>query len=240
MDVDRGDAATAVRVLGVDPGTRFVGFGILDMKSSRGSTLVDAGVVRLTSESMAPRLEKTFREMTALIEKFRPTVLAIEEVFHGKNFQSALKLGQARGVVILAAAMTGLEVHEYSTRLVKKSVTGNGNAEKDQVQSMMVRILALEQAPEPMDVTDALAVAFCHGQRIWRDSKLGAAGSRDKMGAFKNSGRGGKSFQDRLREAKQDYRQRASTSSVDQGFLNHLLKSGKAVEIPKAKKKKST
>lgn len=164
-----------VRVLGVDPGTRLVGLAVLDIDRAGGSTLVHAEVVRLATAKMESRLEKIFARVGEVIQHHTPAVLAIEEVFHGRNFQSILKVGQARGVVILAGQIAGLDVHEYSTRLVKKSATGNGNADKSQVQSMMIRLLSLKSLPETLDVSDAMAVAFCHGQRLWREAQFGPA-----------------------------------------------------------------
>jgi crossover junction endodeoxyribonuclease RuvC len=116
-----------------------------------------------------------FEELGELLRRERPEVLAVETVFHGKSFDSVLKVGEARGVVLLAGALQGMEVHEYTPAMVKKTVTGNGRASKEQVQRMMARLLELERLPGPVDVTDALALAFCHGQRLWRQ-QLEASG----------------------------------------------------------------
>src|SRR2546427_8435029 len=158
----------AIRVLGVDPGTRVLGFGVLDVDKRSAPKVVAHGALRLPQSPLAARLELIFREMRAIILAHAPQVLALEEVFYGKNFQSVLKVGEARGVVVLAAQIFGLEIREYSPALIKKSATGNGNAGKAQVQKMMQRVLGLKEAPEPPDAADALAAAFCHGQRIWR------------------------------------------------------------------------
>ena len=162
----------ALRVLGVDPGTRYVGYGVVDLHSPQQARLIHCDVLRLTASSQAARLERIYRHMIAQMETYSPQVLAIEDIFHGKNFKSVLKLGQARGVIILAAQMAGIEISEYSPRLVKKSVTGNGNADKSQVQRMVARILGLKELLEPQDITDALAVAFCHGRRAWTGALL--------------------------------------------------------------------
>ena len=110
-----------MRVLGVDPGTRVLGYGILDVERGREPSLVHSGVVRLPAKPLSFRLETIFREMRDLIARYVPRVLAIEEVFHGKNFQSVLKVGEARGVVVLAAQMSGLEIEEYAPAVIKRA-----------------------------------------------------------------------------------------------------------------------
>ena len=157
-----------IRVLGIDPGTRILGHGILDVGPGSKVALVECGAVRLPARPLSVRLEKIYQEVREIIAQHKPGVLAIEDVFHGKNFQSVLKVGEARGVVVLAAQMAGLEIQEYSPAVIKKAATGNGNADKTQVQGMMERLLGVEGFSGPVDVTDALAVAFCHGQRAWR------------------------------------------------------------------------
>ena len=157
-----------VRVLGIDPGTRVVGFGILDLEPGGQPTLVAQGALRLPVAPLSTRLATIFNELRIVIAEHQPQVLSIEKVFYGKNFQSVLKVGEARGVVMLAAELDGLEICEYTPTMIKKAATGKGNAGKTQVQSMMGRVLGLDQVLEPMDVTDALAAAFCHGQRMWR------------------------------------------------------------------------
>jgi crossover junction endodeoxyribonuclease RuvC len=169
---------TKVRVLGIDPGTRVVGFGILDLEAGGKPALVAQGAIRLPATPLAARLAKIYSELRGIIAKHQPHVLSIEGVFHGKNFQSVLKVGEARGVVVLAAQLEGLEICEYTPAMIKKAATGKGNAGKPQVQRMMGRILGLETAPEPADVTDALAAAFCHGQRMWRRRLNVDAGKR--------------------------------------------------------------
>lgn len=173
----------SVRVLGIDPGTRVVGFGVLE-QAATGKTLVVAhGVVRLAPSPMCVRLAQLFRALEELITAHHPSVLAIERVFHGKNFQSILKVGEARGVVALAGQLGGCEVREYTPAMVKKVVAGNGNASKLQVQRMVVRLLELAVAPEPFDATDALAIAHCHVLKSrWRE-RLDAAGASSAAGA---------------------------------------------------------
>lgn len=169
----RSGGPETIRVLGVDPGTRYVGYGIVDLTGARQARLIDCDVLRLGSGTTAAKLEAIYRHVSARIEEHRPRVLAIEDVFHGKNFKSVLKVGQARGVIILAAQMAGLEISEYPPRLVKKSVTGNGNADKSQVGRMVTRILGREEPFEREDVTDAIAAAICHGRRAWTGRLVG-------------------------------------------------------------------
>jgi len=156
------------RVLGIDPGTRVVGYGIIDAHPG-APRAVAHGAIRLPGAPIAARLETIFREVRTLVDRYRPQVLAIEEVFQGKNFQSVLKVGEARGVVILAAQLAGLEIEEYAPARIKKAATGNGNAAKVQVEGMMTRMLRIGAASSS-DETDALAVAYCHAQRLGRPS----------------------------------------------------------------------
>ena len=171
-----------LRVLGVDPGIRCVGYGIVDLTGAQEARLIECDAVRLAPSSTPARLEVIYRRLSRVMEKHRPQVLAIEDVFHGKSFRSVLKVGQARGVIILAAQIAGIEISEYAPRLVKKSVTGNGNADKSQVQRMVARILGLDELLEPNDITDAIAVAFCHGRRAWRDRLLGTEVANNLLG----------------------------------------------------------
>jgi crossover junction endodeoxyribonuclease RuvC len=158
----------SLRVLGIDPGTLVVGYGVIEAGTGRRPETIARGALRLPSRPLAARLEMIFRETGRLIAAHRPRVLAIEEVFHGKNFQSVLKLGEARGVVILAAEIAGLEIREYSPALIKKAAAGNGNATKAQVAAMMQRILGLKEPFASPDEADALAAAYCHSTRLWR------------------------------------------------------------------------
>jgi len=145
-----------------------VGYGIID--AARGAPRAVAhGAIRLPRAAIAARLETIFREIRALVDRYRPDVLAIEEVFQGKNFQSVLKVGEARGVVILAAQLAGIEIREYAPARIKKAATGNGNAAKVQVEGMMTRILRIG-AVGTADETDALAVAYCCAQGLGRAS----------------------------------------------------------------------
>lgn len=151
-----------MRVLGVDCGSVVTGVGIIEA-NGRGYRLLHYGAIRpVASHSFPSRLAHIYRELAALVERFHPHSVALEQVFQARNVKSALQLSQVRGVVQLAAALAGLPVREYSALTVKKSVVGYGQAEKHQVQRMVQRLLGLASAPEPQDASDALAVALCH------------------------------------------------------------------------------
>ncbi|HTR80856.1 MAG TPA: crossover junction endodeoxyribonuclease RuvC [Bacteroidota bacterium] len=155
-------------ILGVDPGTLITGYGVVKAKGTSVSVL-DVGVIASrASESMPLRLRRIYAELCKVIEKFHPDELAIETAFYSKNAQSALKIGQARGVLILAGVNFEVPITEYSPREIKKSVVGNGAASKEQVQFMMKNLLHLAVIPKHFDATDALAVAVCHSHRILR------------------------------------------------------------------------
>jgi crossover junction endodeoxyribonuclease RuvC len=163
---------TATRILGIDPGTRTLGYGVLEVDGGAARRAVDAGALRLPG-SIPERLERIFVEIRRLSALHAPRVLALERVFHGRNVQSIFKLGEARGVVLLAGRLEGLEIHEFTPAEVKKTVTGNGNADKTQVQRMVARVLGLAELPEPTDVSDALAVAFSCAEALWKAERLG-------------------------------------------------------------------
>jgi crossover junction endodeoxyribonuclease RuvC len=152
-------------ILGVDPGTLVTGYGILETKD-RNIVVLACGAISNSSTTVMPRrLKLIFDTLCTVIEKFHPDEFALETAFYGKNAQSALKLGHARGVAMLAGITHNIETHEYSPREVKKAIVGNGTASKEQVQYMVKSLLQLKEAPTPYDVTDALAVALCHMQR---------------------------------------------------------------------------
>lgn len=161
-----------VRVLGIDPGSRATGWGIID-GDGRHSVHVASGVLKLGDGDLGPRLRLIFEGITRLIVEFRPTEIAIERVFVARNADSALKLGQARGAAICAALADGLPLAEYAPREVKLAVVGTGAASKEQVQHMMRIILKLD-APPQADQADALAVAICHAH----SRTLAAVGAR--------------------------------------------------------------
>ncbi len=155
-----------MRVLGVDPGSVTLGYGVLDVKGDTYE-VVDFGCLRLSSkESFPGRLKKIYEEVSRVIERYQPDEFAIEDLFFAHNAKAALKMGHARGVAILAAVNHALPTSEYSPREIKQSVVGNGAASKQQVQSMVCHLLHLAEAPEPLDASDALAVALCHLHRM--------------------------------------------------------------------------
>lgn len=152
-----------MRVLGIDCGGEYTGFGVVEMDSLAKLMCVSCGAIKLSPrEPLAHRLAQIYEQLGALIRAHRPDEVAIEEIFYALNVKSALKLGQVRGVAMLAAASAGLEVAEYSPLTIKSSVVGYGRAEKQQVQHMVTRLLGLTEPPEPMDASDALAIAICH------------------------------------------------------------------------------
>jgi crossover junction endodeoxyribonuclease RuvC len=155
-------------ILGVDPGTLFTGYGIIEKKDGR-VLLLDVGVIKNPSKSSMPlRLRKIYTSLCTVIQQFHPDEFAIETAFYSNNAQSALKIGQARGVAILAGANFEIPVTEYSPREVKKAVVGSGAASKRQVQYMVMKLFHLQDPPKPLDATDAIAVAMCHSNRISR------------------------------------------------------------------------
>lgn len=152
-------------VVGVDPGSRITGWGVVEQHCGKIS-YVASGVVRADGRaSVAERLLAVKRGLTEVINTFHPDALAIEDVFMAKNPKSMLTLGEARGMALLAAAEVGIPVFEYSTREIKMSVVGTGGAHKSQVASMVSRLLRLDHVPTTEDETDAVAVAFCHAVR---------------------------------------------------------------------------
>jgi crossover junction endodeoxyribonuclease RuvC len=151
-----------MRVLGIDPGSTVTGFGIVE-QCDDGYTHVDSGVVRTRANNpLAGRLYRLHEGIVEVIREGRPDAVAIEDVFVARNSRAALVLGQARGVVLLAAAQAGLPVCDYAPRQVKQALVGYGQADKAQVAEMVRRLLALPAPPAPVDASDALAIALCH------------------------------------------------------------------------------
>ena len=149
-------------ILGIDPGTLITGYGIIECSGS-SFALKEMGVLKQSGKKdNYIRLQQIYKKVENLIIKYQPTEFAIEAPFFGKNVQSMLKLGRAQGVAIAAAIGAGLPVTEYSPKKVKQSITGNGNADKEQVWKMLQRLLSLKETPQYFDATDALAVAVCH------------------------------------------------------------------------------
>jgi crossover junction endodeoxyribonuclease RuvC len=158
-----------IRVIGIDPGSRRTGYGIIDVS---GATIsyVTSGIIRLPEGLLPERLQLIFDGLSQLIQEYKPEVMSIEDVFFSINPKGALKLGQARGAAILAGTNAKLSVSEYSPRSVKSAVVGTGAADKKQVQMMVTSLLKLPSAPSE-DAADALAVAICHGHSM-RSQKL--------------------------------------------------------------------
>lgn len=149
-------------ILGIDPGTLVMGYGIIHVQNSGIKTL-GIGVIKLEKlDDHALRLKKIFERTIGIIEEYKPDELAIEAPFFGKNVQSMLKLGRAQGVAIAAALSKGIPITEYSPKKIKMSITGNGNASKEQVAAMLVQILGIEKDNKYLDATDALGAALCH------------------------------------------------------------------------------
>jgi crossover junction endodeoxyribonuclease RuvC len=150
-----------MKVLGIDPGSNITGYGVIE-KGPKGLTGKAFGEIKaLRGGTFSGRLLKIHREMVELIDNHEPDAVAMEEIFYGKNVQSLIKQGHARGVAILAAAQRGIPIFEYSPTQIKQAVVGYGQAEKSQVQSMVKIILGLSQTPS-LDASDALAIAICH------------------------------------------------------------------------------
>jgi crossover junction endodeoxyribonuclease RuvC len=149
-------------ILGLDPGTNVMGYGIIETKGSK-LKLIQFGVIHLSKlESHELRLKKIFDRVLNLIDEYNPDEVALEAPFYGKNVQSMLKLGRAQGVAMSAALFRGIPITEYAPKKVKQSVTGKGNASKEQVAAMLMTLLKFKETPKLLDATDALAVALCH------------------------------------------------------------------------------
>jgi crossover junction endodeoxyribonuclease RuvC len=151
-----------MRVLGIDPGTVATGYGLVERRGDTLHALTFGAITTQAGLPFAQRLLHIYRELRTLLTRTRPDCAAVEAVFFARNVQSALRLGQARGVALLALAEEAIEIHEYSALEVKQAVTSYGRAEKAQVQEMVRLLLGLAEAPSPIDAADALAVAICH------------------------------------------------------------------------------
>ena len=149
-------------ILGIDPGTTVLGYGLVQVVQGKIS-LVNFGVVQLHKLGNHPdKLKRILDRLNGLIEEFKPSEMAIEAPFFGKNVQSMLKLGRAQGVAIAACLNRDIPFEEYSPRRIKQSITGNGNASKEQVAAMLQKVLNFNELPKYLDATDGLAVAVCH------------------------------------------------------------------------------
>ncbi len=160
-------------ILGIDPGTAVTGFGVIESSANQKYRCVEYGTIRSKArEPMTDRLKKIYDGVVEIIQIHQPDLMALEDVFYGQNIQAALKLGQARGVVIVAGLNAGLPVTTFAAREVKQSLTGYGAASKEQVQRMVREVLGLHDVISPLDASDALAIALCHAQRWWTEQKL--------------------------------------------------------------------
>ncbi len=150
-----------MKILGIDPGTRTTGYGVVE-KGPRGTRSIAYGEIKMRrGDILSVVLKKIYDQLIEIITEYAPDVMALEDIFYGKNVKSLIKLGQARGVIILAASHSNTPLYEYTPLEVKKAIVGYGRAEKTQVQHMVRVILSLPEAP-PLDASDALAIAICH------------------------------------------------------------------------------
>jgi crossover junction endodeoxyribonuclease RuvC len=161
-------------ILGIDPGSRKTGFGLIEAEGSR-TRYITSGIIRLPDKSLPERLKVIFESISQIVAEYHPDEMAIEDVFFARDPRAALKLGQARGAAIVAGATAGLVVSEYAARAVKQSVVGSGAASKEQVQHMVKQLLKLPGVPAE-DAADGLAVALCHAQTLRTVSKIAPNG----------------------------------------------------------------
>lgn len=152
-----------MRILGIDPGTGILGFGVIDAEPGGKAKLIDGGVIRTPAhQPLDERLIEIYRHIASEIAKTKPTVMAIEKLFFAQNVTTAMSVSHARGVVMLAGKLAGLEIAEYTPLQIKQALTGYGRADKKQMQEMVRVILGLKEIPKPDDCADALATAICH------------------------------------------------------------------------------
>lgn len=167
-------------ILGIDPGTIIMGYGLIHIKGNKPE-LISTGVIKLEKlDDHALRLHKIFERTIGIIEEYKPDELAIEAPFFGKNVQSMLKLGRAQGVAIAAALSKNIPITEYSPKKIKMSITGNGNASKEQVAAMLQQLLKFKNTSQHLDATDALGAAMCH---YFQNSK--AVGAKKSYSGWK-------------------------------------------------------
>jgi len=153
-------------VLGIDPGLTVTGFAILSTKND-DTRIIDYGTIEPNrKDTLSKRLYSIYADIEELIKVFSPNILAIEDIFYGRNVKSAFYLGQARGVAMMCAAKHDMPVFEYSAKKVKQAITGNGNADKTQLQYMIKQIFKLKHLPTPLDASDAIGIALCHINQI--------------------------------------------------------------------------
>jgi crossover junction endodeoxyribonuclease RuvC len=151
-----------VKIFGIDPGSERTGYGCIDVQGSRHHLIICGSISAPARSTFPDKLKFIHADLTALLARHRPDCVAVESIFHARNVRSALKLGHARGIALLAASEAGLPVAEYAPAEIKRAVVGFGRAEKHQVQQMVKLLLGLDTIPSPHDAADALAVAICH------------------------------------------------------------------------------
>jgi crossover junction endodeoxyribonuclease RuvC len=152
-----------MRILGIDPGTGILGFGVIEVDTKGRLALVDGGVIRTpVNQADSDRLETIYNELHQLITELKPTVMAVEKLFFSQNVTTAMSVSQARGVVLLCGKQHKLELYEYTPQQIKQAMTGYGRADKKQIQEMVRVVLGLKTVPKPDDCADALAAAICH------------------------------------------------------------------------------
>jgi crossover junction endodeoxyribonuclease RuvC len=152
-----------MRIIGIDPGTGLLGFGVIEVESNGKCKLVDGGVIRTpVKEDDAERLQTIYEELSEIIADTKPTEMSVEKLFFARNVTTAMTVAQARGVAIVAGKQAGLKIAEYTPMQIKQAITGYGNADKKQIQEMVRVMLGLKTAPKPDDCADALAAAITH------------------------------------------------------------------------------
>ena len=155
-----------MKIIGIDPGLACMGFGIIEVINNN-LNLVDYGTVKTDSkEPLNIRLNTIYDDLKYIIKKYKPKVMSVEQIFYGKNVKSALLLGHARAVPMVVSANYNMPLYEFSSRKIKQSITGNGNATKEQVQFMVKNILLMDSLPQPLDASDALAIAICYNRNF--------------------------------------------------------------------------
>jgi len=168
------------RILGIDPGSRVTGYGVIDQQGPR-LCYVASGCIHVTGDGIAARLGVIFDGVSRILEEYQPQEMSVERVFMNRNADSALKLGQARGAAICAGVTRAVPVSEFAAREIKQAVVGRGGADKEQVQHMVCVLLSLDRTP-PSDAADALAVAICHGHHRETGQRMAALQARGIAG----------------------------------------------------------
>ena len=153
-------------ILGIDPGLTQTGFGLINVVSNK-PILIDYGIIKPPNakNELSYRIKVIYSDIIEIINTYKPSVLVVEEIFYSNNVKSTIMLSHARSVVLLSGSLSNIPVYEYSARKVKQSLSGNGNAKKEQLQYMVKAILKMQDLPKPLDASDALAIAICHFQQ---------------------------------------------------------------------------